>query len=213
MYTEKYFTERLTYDPRRAQVWVELNHFFGKYYPDNLRTVVELGAGYCFWINNIKSDKKIAIDISPVVEKHAKEDVEAIVRDASDLSFLPDKSVDMFLASNFFEHFAPEKVEEILKNIYRVLSNGGRLCILQPNFKYAYREYFDDHTHRAIFTDTGMCNLLKECGFNIKLNIPRFTPYSFKSSKLPTPRFLIKAYLNSPVRPGAKQMAIVVEKK
>ncbi|OGH59418.1 MAG: hypothetical protein A2725_01150 [Candidatus Magasanikbacteria bacterium RIFCSPHIGHO2_01_FULL_33_34] len=213
MYTEKYFEERLTADGRRDIVWEELNRFFSAYYPKQLDKVVELGAGYCCWINNVKANKKVAIDISPIVRDYAKNGTEALVQDATELSSFEDNSVDMFLASNFFEHFIIEDVEKIILQINRVLKKGGRLCILQPNFRYCWREYFDDYTHRTIFTHEGLSTLLKENNFDLIKVLPKITPYSFKSSSIPTPRLVIRAYLNSPIRPGAKQMALIVEKK
>ncbi|OGH81062.1 MAG: hypothetical protein A3F93_02770 [Candidatus Magasanikbacteria bacterium RIFCSPLOWO2_12_FULL_34_7] len=190
-----------------------MNRFFSAYYPKQLDKVVELGAGYCCWINNVKANKKVAIDISPIVRDYAKNGTEALVQDATELSSFEDNSVDMFLASNFFEHFIIEDVEKIILQINRVLKKGGRLCILQPNFRYCWREYFDDYTHRTIFTHEGLSTLLKENNFDLIKVLPKITPYSFKSSSIPTPRLVIRAYLNSPIRPGAKQMALIVEKK
>lgn len=212
VYNENYFSERLSADPRRDVVWQELNKFFSTYYPKNLESAVELGAAYCYWINNVSAQKKWAVDLSPVVKDFAKGNTVPMVQDASKLAFLADSSVDLVLASNFFEHFSYEDGQEIVKEILRVLRVGGRLCVLQPNFRYAYRDYFDDHTHRAIYTDTGLKNMFEDSGFGLVKSWPRLTPFSFKSSSLPTPRILIRAFLYSPIRPTAKQMALVVEK-
>ena len=49
-----------------------------------------------------------------------------------------------------------------------MLRPGGRLLVIQPNFRYAFREYFDDYTHRSMFTDVSLPNLLRAQGFEIE---------------------------------------------
>lgn len=213
MYDEAYFSQRLPQDPRREVVWYELNRFFSAFYPETLDQVVELGAAYCHWINAVDAKKKWAVDVSPLVAAYANQNTTPVIRDAKDLTFLADASVDMVLASNFFEHFTTEDVQSVLREVHRTLRTGGRLCILQPNFRYASREYFDDYTHRAIFTHDGFCGLLQAQGFQVVRSWPRLTPYSFKSSKITIPKIFVRWYLHSPIRPGAKQMAIIVEKR
>jgi hypothetical protein len=90
-----------------------------------------------------------------------------------------------------------------------LLRPGGRLLLVQPNFRIAYRRYFDDYTHRAIFTDLSLANLLRSHGFTIELVEPRFLPYSMRNRRLPIPGWAVRAYLNSPIRPWAGQMLVI----
>ena len=53
--------------------------------------------------------------------------------------------------------------------------------MIQPNFRLAPRRYFDDYTHRTIFTDVSLCDWLEAAGFNIVKAIPRFLPLTVKS--------------------------------
>ena len=86
-------------------------------------------------------------------------------------------------------------------------------CILiQPNFRYAFREYFDDYTHRAVFTDVSLPALLRAEGFAVERVEPRFLPYSMQGSRLPVAPWLVRAYLRSPFRPGAGQMLVVAKR-
>jgi hypothetical protein len=55
------------------------------------------------------------------------------------------------------------------------------LSVIQPNFRYAYREYFDDYTHVAIFTHVSLCDVFRASGFDIVDVKPRFLPLSIKS--------------------------------
>ena len=49
----------------------------------------------------------------------------------------------------------------------RKLSPNGSLTILQPNYRYAYREYFDDFTHVSIYSHVSLCDFLMANGFEI----------------------------------------------
>ena len=82
--------------------------------------------------------------------------------------------------------------------------------IIQPNFRYAFREYFDDYTHVQVFTDRGMVDLLAAHGFTAERVIPRFLPFSLKSRR-PTWPWLLRLYLRLPWRPFAGQMYIVTK--
>ena len=84
--------------------------------------------------------------------------------------------------------------------------------MIQPNFRYAYRHYFDDYTHRSTFTHVSLANLLRSTGLRILRVEPRFLPYSMRESRLPVRPWLVRAYLRSPIRPRAGQMLVVAQK-
>ena len=95
----------------------------------------------------------------------------------------------------------------LLGGVRKILSPRGTLNIIQPNYRYAYREYFDDYTHIAIYSDVSLCDVLRVSGFDIVDVKPRFLPLSIKSG-LPVHESLIRAYLASPIKPMGKQMLI-----
>jgi hypothetical protein len=84
----------------------------------------------------------------------------------------------------------------------------GKLIIIQPNFKYCYRVYFDDYTHVQILTDVSLTDLLTSQGFQVGKVVPRFLPFSLKS-RAPKWSWLLRLYLALPWRPMAGQMYIV----
>ena len=100
----------------------------------------------------------------------------------------------------------------MVSGVASVLRGGGRFVVVQPNFRYAWRHYFDDYTHRSIFTDVSLPALLRVHGFRILEVRPKFLPYSMRQSRLPITSFLVRAYLRSPVKPLAGQMLVVAAK-
>jgi SAM-dependent methyltransferase len=131
---------------------------------------------------------------------------------AGGLAPLGPAAFDTVLASNLLEHFTPDGAARLASGIHDVLKPGGRVILIQPNFRYAFRSYFDDYTHRAVFTDVSLPALLRASGFSIDRVAPRFLPYSMQSSRLPMTEGLVAAYLRSPFKPGAGQMLVVATK-
>ena len=207
-----YHSAHLTPDAARTVVWrVIAGHLARWISPD--AAVLELGAGYCDWINHVRAARRVAADIWPEVGQHAAPGVETMVLDAGrNMARLPDAGFDAVLASNLLEHFEPDAVAELARQVARVLKPGGRFLMVQPNFRYAYRSYFDDYTHRSIFTDVSLPALLRACGFEIEALDPRFVPYSMQGSAITPRAWMVRAYLASPFRPRAGQMLVVARK-
>jgi ubiquinone/menaquinone biosynthesis C-methylase UbiE len=197
----------LTWDKRRAATWRALwrYHFRFRIRPDD--TVLDLGAGYGDFINSVTAAKRIAIDSWPGMADHLKPDVRAIIGPVTNLDELSDASVDFAFASNLFEHLTQDDLIAVLKQLSRKLRPGGELSILQPNYRYAYREYFDDYTHRTPYSHIGLADLLRAQGWIVTQVAPRFLPLTIKS-RLPTWDWLVGAYLRSPFKPLGKQMMI-----
>jgi SAM-dependent methyltransferase len=207
-----YHDVHLPEDPARAVVWRVIAEYLEPWVPPDAH-VLEIGAGYCCWINAVRAKRKVAVDAWPDVARHASQSVEAIVLDASTiLSRFADESFDLVLASNVIEHFEPDAAATLVGDIVRLLRVGGRLIVIQPNFRYAFRHYFDDYTHRSTFTHVSLANLLRSKGLRMRRVEPRFLPYSMRESRLPVAPWLVRAYLRSPYRPWAGQMLIVAQK-
>ena len=173
--------------------------------------VLDLGAGYCTFINQVKAAEKHAVDVAEVVKEHAASDVATHLVPCHNMEGVPSDHFDVVFESFLFEHLTREELADTLAEILRVLRPGGRLIAAQPNFYYAYRQYFDDYTHRLVFTHRSMADCLAAAGFEIELVIPKFLPFSLRSS-LPTARWLVKLYLASPFKPLSGNMLIVCRK-
>jgi SAM-dependent methyltransferase len=209
--SDSYYATRLVHDKRREKLWRALTPYLQCFVPENA-VVLELGAGYCYFINNVSAARRVAVDASPEIQRWAAPDVEAVADDA--LQFLRSadpEQFDFIFASNFFEHFEWPALEEMIALILRALRPSGRLAVIQPNFRIAAGRYFDDYTHRTIFTDVSLGDWLRASGFNIVKMSPRFLPLSVKSGAGAL-SFLVPLYLRLPYRPLAGQMFALAER-
>jgi len=202
-----YHDTRFVFDRRREVLWKTLyDAYFCKLIGRD-DCVLELGAGYGHFINQVRCRRRIAVDQWDGFVKYVDSGVETKIARADDLSFLDDSSVDFVFASNLFEHLTQSEFATVLDQLRRKLRLNGTLSILQPNYRVAYREYFDDYTHVAIYSDVSMCDFLAAHGFRVIECKPRFLPLTIKS-RLPVFPWLIRLYLALPGRPLAKQMFI-----
>jgi hypothetical protein len=151
--------------------------------------------------------RRIALDVWPGFTQFLAPDVQAVVGPVTDLNFLADGSVDFAFASNLFEHISQAAFAQVLDGLRPKLSDRGTLNILQPNYRYAAREYFDDYTHVAIYSHISLADFLTANGYEVLQVVPRFLPLTVKS-RMPVSPWLIAAYLASPIKPLGKQMFI-----
>ena len=206
-----YHEIHLSEDPHRRAVWLEIANYLSSFIPESA-AVLEMGAGYCDWINHVRARERVATDHWEGIKRYAAQGVECVVGDVYDsLRSLSPKRFDVVLASNFFEHFSHDDLQRLVDHVRDRICDGGLLIAIQPNFAHAYRHYFDDYTHRAIFTAISLEAFLLSKGFAIVRVEPRFLPLTMKS-RLPKWRWLVKAYLRSPIKPLAGQMLIVARK-
>lgn len=207
-----YHDVHLQEHPARQAVWGVLADHLSRWVPRDAH-VLEIGAGHCHWINAVRAARRVAVDAWPDVGRFAAPGVETRVMDAShELRSFPAAQFDAVLASNVLEHFEPDTASSVIGDIHALLKPGGRLLIVQPNFRYAYRSYFDDYTHRSVFTDVSLPNLLRSRNFEIELVQPKFLPYSMRDVQGTVPAWLVRAYLASPVKPRAGQMLVVASR-
>lgn len=206
-----YFDTRYTEDARRAPVWRHIARYLSRWIPADA-DVLELGAGYCDFSNAVQARSRTAVDQDPAFIRHAAPGVTTFVSSCHDLSAVADSSVDVVFASNLFEHLERPVLLETLAEIRRVLRERGRLVLVQPNFRLRPKEYFDDYTHVAVFTDRSLPDLLEAEGFRRRHVEARFLPLTMKS-RLAFGHRLVPLYLRLPWRPLAGQMLVVADRE
>jgi SAM-dependent methyltransferase len=182
----------------RNKVWhILCSEFFSKYIDKNSR-ILDLGAGWGEFINNIFAGEKFAMDLNPGTKEHLGPGVKFIHQDCSQQWPFDTNSLDAVFTSNFLEHL-PDKgsVQRTIAEAYRCLKKGGQIICLGPNIRFVSAEYWDFWDHQIPISDLSCMELLKIVGFHIERSIPRFLPYSMSTGGRP-PLLLVKLYLYLP---------------
>lgn len=193
----------------RERLWrVLVKDFLHQWIPDT-GCVLDLGAGDCAFINAVKARRRIAVDVNPTVALRAANGVETLVGSLHKGQY--SGVCDVVMASNVFEHL--ESVDELLRLLGAcsdALGPGGRLIVLQPNFKYAHKEFYDYLDHSLPLTESSLSEALELTGFSVEVLEPRFLPYSAKKQRF-NPSWALRLYLR--LKPMwwlfGKQMLIV----
>src|SRR5580704_6154538 len=130
----EYHRVRLPFDPDRAKVWRALCRYLVPWV-DPHSGLLDLGAGYGDFSRFSVAREKSALDMNPELSGYWEDGVRPLIQSA--LAALPfeSQSLGTVFASNFFEHFSAEDGTRIMLELRRVLKPGGRLIIIQPNFR------------------------------------------------------------------------------
>ncbi len=210
------YDQRYT-DKERAEkraVWKVLCEDFFQRYVLDTDTVLDLGAGYCEFINNIRCGRKYAVDLRQEAVQAAAPDVKVILQRANDLSEIEDSSIDVVFSSAMFEHIkSKDELISILLEIRRILRPDKRLLVLMPNIRYAYKEYWDFFDHHLPLSHLSLTEALQMTGYDVKEVRTRFVPYTIKGY-LPKSPFILRLYLRLPFlhRFFGRQMFVVAAK-
>lgn len=200
-------------DYRRAVWRVLIDDYFAKFVHAQ-DAVLDLGCGYGEFINQVRCQARFAMDLNPDMPKRVESGVTTLLQDCSMPWQLPDESLDVVFTSNFFEHL-PDKAAlgRTLDQARRCLKRGGRLVALGPNIKYLPGAYWDFWDHYLPLTELALKEALENRGFQIKVCLPKFLPYTMAGG----PRYplsCLRAYLLFPFawRIFGKQFLVVAVK-
>lgn len=192
------------FNPRERQaknkLWQVLIQNFLQAHVGRDAVVLDIAGGYGEFINHVQASKKFLIDLNPDAKEFANDDVTVLhidVLNARQRDSVP-FDLDRIFVSNFFEHLhSKEELMNVLQFCFEHLRPGGCLLIIQPNFKYSYREYYDFIDHHLPITHLSLVEVLHAVGFEIKTLIPRFLPFSTKGR--PSSPMLLQLYLKLPI--------------
>lgn len=196
----------------RKKLWNILVKDFFQAYVKPSDTVLDLPCGYSEFINNIECKKKFAIDLNPDSRQYVGQDAEFFVAPSIALP-LKDESVDVVFISNFFEHLSRQDIVATIKECRRILKQHGRIMVLQPNIRFAYRDYWMFIDHITPVDDRMLDEAFSLAGYKPVKKIVRFLPFTAKS-RIPQAGWLVKLYLRMPLawRIMGKQSFLVFEK-
>ncbi len=178
------------------------------------KTVLDPAGGMCEFINNIPSEEKWTIDLNrEFLEKYADKSVHKVIGNNLTVE-LPKNYFDLVFISNFLEHLeSQEQVAEFLQRMSDCIKEDGFIVAMGPNFKFAYREYFDFADHTICLSELGAAEHIVGANFDIVKIYPRFLPLSFRGG-LPVNKFLVQTYLKLKFawRFFGKQFLIIAKK-
>lgn len=183
----------------RQQVWKILcTDYFSKSIETDSARVLDVGAGWGEFINNIEAGEKFAMDLNPETMERLSTGIRFLHQDCSQPWDIESGYLDLVFTSNFLEHLNDKaSIERTVAEAYRCLKDGGLLICMGPNIKAVPGAYWDFWDHQIPLTDLSCAELLRMKGFAIERCIGRFIPYSMSTNFNP-PLFLMKIYLRFP---------------
>ena len=198
----------------RNDVWrILTNEFFQRYVPPD-SAVFDLGCGWGEFINHVKCQKRIGMDLNAGAASKLESDIVFLNQDCSRPWPIPDASLDLVFTSNFMEHLpSKDAVKATIRETRRCLKNHGKFVCLGPNIKFLPGSYWDFWDHHIQLTELALAEVLTMHDFAIDECVPRFLPYTM-TGRLRSPLIFVKWYLKFPLlwRFFGKQFLVVARK-
>jgi SAM-dependent methyltransferase len=197
----------------RLKVWESLCSYFSRWIPPHA-CVLDLGCGWCEFINTINCDRKFAMDLNPDAERLAGPQVRVLRQDCSEPWLVATDSLDVVFTSNFLEHLpSKDAVARAVLEAHRALKPGGLLIAMGPNIKYLPGSYWDFFDHYVPLTELSLSEVLTTSGFLVDVCHSRFLPYTMSDGR-EFPIWMLRLYLSMPFvwRVMGKQFLIVARK-
>jgi SAM-dependent methyltransferase len=198
----------------RRRVWAVLSEFFSRWVSPEAH-VLDLGCGWCEFINSVNCRTKFGMDLNPDARRFANPDVRILEQDCSMPWDVAAESLDVVFTSNFLEHL-PSKaaLQNTLLHAHRALKTGGRFIAMGPNIRCVPGAYWDFFDHYVALTELSLAEILEKCGFQIEFQRARFLPYTM-SRGTNYPIWMLRLYLSVPVfwRVAGAQFLVVARKR
>lgn len=181
---------------QRKRVWkVLVRDYFQKYFLKN-DVVIDIGCGYCEFINEVKAKKKYGLDVNKDIRKHADKNVELIFAYSTKIPLKKNEVTKVFI-SNFFEHITKEQTEKTLIEVKRILKKGGKVIVLQPNIRFLAKDYWQIFDHVTPVDDRALVEIFEIHNFVLEKRVLRFLPFTMRD-KSNIPAVFVSLYLKMP---------------
>lgn len=197
MQTKEIYKKRFQHEKKRIKVWkILVDSFFSEFInPED--TVLDIGSGYCEFINAVKCKKKYALDVNTEIKKYAASGVTVLISKSTKIR-LKDNSVDKVFISNFFEHITKDEIVKTIGEIKRVLRNKGKVIAMHPNIRFLGKDFWMFFDHITPIDDRAIEEIFLVNDFSLDRRILKFLPFTM-SGGAEIPEFLIKIYLKIPL--------------
>lgn len=193
---------RVRYDRKSEEVknriWQVLCENYLQQFVDAQDWVLDVAAGHCEFINNIRCKRKFAVDIDSRIKKYASEEVAIYITSAENLPKQLHGKIDTVFMGCLLEHLSSkDAIIRVFLQVKKILKKKGRLVILNPNIRFSTAEFWDYFDHLTPVSDRSVVEALQALGFTIECCLPKFVPNTIKD-RLPKSPFLVKIYLRLP---------------
>src|SRR5258705_5253568 len=149
----------------KEAIWAELGRYLQRYIDPGSR-VVDIACDLGYFIRNIRAADRWATDIRDVAATLPPEVHFVSARGLDLADVLPVETFDLAFFSNYLEHLAStEAVLQQLRVTYSLLKPGGRVLILQPNFRLIGGAYWDFIDHQTALTEKSLEEAATMAGF------------------------------------------------
>ncbi len=147
-----------------------IKHLYKKCNMKKDQKILELGCGRGEFLNEFVNCglEGHGVDLSDYSEKFFSKLKFKKVDMANEKLPYEDNYFDVIYSKSVIEHFYfPEK---LFQEAYRVLKPGGTIITLTPEWKYIYKSFYEDFTHRVPFTKISLRDIHAIHNFkNIKI--------------------------------------------
>jgi SAM-dependent methyltransferase len=202
---------------KKLRFWSVFSEWLWRNYLGKPSRILDPAAGMCEFINTVPAAERWAVDLEKEqLRKYADSAIRAMHGDAMKIK-LPLNYFDAVFISNFLEHLdSQDDIATFLAKMYKHIRPGGKICVMGPNFRHAWKSYYDFADHKVSLTELGVAEHVYGVGFEIERVIPRLLPLSFRSNGfLPVNKLTVGGYLSLPLawKIMGKQFLVVGVKK
>jgi len=147
--------------------WIQTKYFA---HNKNIKYICDLGCGRCtFFPHDYKNYQDWVfhgLDIGNNLEEQlAQRDIKLFLGDLNKEIPLNKNKYDVIICSNLIEHL--NQPENLIRNIYEILSPGGIALVLTPDIKtWGYR-FYNDYTHVRPYTLKSLSTIFNVFGFEV----------------------------------------------
>ena len=195
----KQLTERASRNevPTAKKVWHALSRYRSRWIRKD-SVVLDLGCGWCEFINSANCRVKYGMDLNPDAKSYANQDVIVLEQDCSAAWDVTSESLDVVFTSNFLEHLpAKSSLEATLREAFRALKPEGRFIAMGPNIKHVAGAYWDFFDHYLALTELSLGEVPGKCGFQIEAQPAQFLPYTMSHGRQ-SPVWMLRLHLTMP---------------
>jgi SAM-dependent methyltransferase len=196
---DEVYRQRFPEEVRREKdrIWLEIVGYLERWI-DPGAPVLDIACDAGYFIRNVTATERWATDLRDVRDQLPAE-IRFVQSSGLDLeTSLPAGTFGTVFMSNYLEHLPdPEAVIRQLTVARRLLKEGGRVIILQPNIRLVGAAYWDFIDHRVALTEKSLVEAGALAGLREVKVVTRFLPYSTKG-RLSGHPLLVRVYLRFP---------------